>query len=138
MFPDDDENRGPVSLDLDTFLNSRHLQSVENLHIVMKLFWMPDLDAFGDLQGAPNERAHPYILQRILEKLKDAKAGRDGPLLRYLTLEDLSGWRPNGRRNTKRENECLAQYTKMGQDAGFEILQWKSPSGSGHSYIKSL
>ena len=133
IFPDDDKDRGPVGLNLDTFLNSRQLQSVENLHIVMKLFWERELDPLGYLQDASKERAHPYILQRVLNKLMEAKAGRDGPLLRFLTLEDLSDWRPNGRRNITRENACRARYIKMAQDAGVETLQWMWPSSSGHT-----
>ena len=124
MFPGDDEDCGPVGLNLVTFLNSGQLQYVEDLHIVMKLFWVPE-----DLQGAHKYRAHLHILQRVLNKLKEVEAGRDGPVLRSLVLEDLSNWRPNGRSNIKREKECLAQYEKMGQDAGIYPLQLKWPSG---------
>lgn len=131
IFPDDDKDCGLVALNLETFLNSRQLQSVENLHIVMKLFWVRELDPLGYLQDASKERAHPYILQRVLNKLMEAKAGRDGPMLRSLTLEDLSNWRPNGRKDIKREKECLAQYGNMAQDAGVKTLQWMWPEGIG-------
>ena len=133
MFPEVDEDRGLIGLNLETFLKSRQLQYVDELHIVMKLFWVRDLDPLGYVQGATNEHAHPYILQLVLDKLKESKAGRDGPVLRSLTLEDLSEWRPNGRKNIKREDYCLAQYQKMAQDAGVETLRWKWPSGSGYT-----
>ena len=131
IFPDNDKDRGPVGLNLDTFLNSRQLQSVENLHIVMKLFWVPELDSIGYLQGVHRDRAHLQTLQRVLNKLIEAKAGRDGPLLRSLTLEDLSDWEPYGRRSIKGKDDCLAQYRKTARDAGVEDMQWKWPSGLG-------
>ena len=124
IFPDDDKDRGPVGLNLETFLNSRQLQSVEDLHIVMKLFWVPE-----DLQGTHKIPAHQHILQRVWDKLKEAKAERTGPVLRSLTLEDLSNWKPNGRTRIKSENDCLALYRKVAQDAGVENLRLKWPSG---------
>ncbi len=114
IFPDDEK----------LFLTLRQLQSVNDLHIMMKLFWVPDP------QGAHNDRAHPKSLQDVLDQLNQAKAGRDGPVLRSLTLEDQTIWRPNDRTNIKRENECLDQYEKMARDAGVDTLRLKWPSGS--------
>ena len=73
MVPDDG---GP---ELDTFLNLRQLESVDNLHIVLTVFWLPV--ALGYLQGARDDCASLQILQRVLDKLTEAKAGKGGPLL---------------------------------------------------------
>ena len=99
---------------------------------MMKLFWVRELDPLGYLENASKERTHPYILQRVLNKLKEAKAGKDGPLLRSLTLEGLFEWRPNGRKDITQEDYCLAQYGTMARVAGVKTLQWKWPEGSGH------
>ena len=127
MVPDDG------GLDLATFLDPRQLQSVDDLHIVMRLFWAPELYLYRDLSEAFPDHAPPKILQRVLDKLKEAKAGRDGPLLRCLKLEALSDWRPRGRTRILREGECLDYHKIMALDAGVERLEWRYPSGSGHA-----
>ena len=131
MLPDDDNDRAVIIYKLTTFLYSPQLQSVEDLHIVMQLFWEPELDPLGYLRNASEERAHPHLLQYVLNRLKEAKAGKDGPLLRTLTIEDLSEWRQYGRRDRQREDLCLAQYQKMTQNAGVKTLKWTWPEGSG-------
>ena len=138
IFPDDDHDRAAVTSDLITFSYSPQLQSVEDLHIVMQLFWESEFEPLGYLRNASEERAHPHLLKYVLNSLKEAKAGKDGPLLRTLTLEDLSEWRPDGRRDRKREDHCLAQYQKMAQDAGIETLQWTWPEGSGSKSFRKV
>lgn len=119
-------------LDLATFLDPRQLQSVDDLHIVMRLFWAPELHLFGDLSAAFPNHAPLKIVQLVLIKLKKAKAGRDGPTLRCLKLEALSDWRPSGRMRILREGQCLDYYKIMAANAGVERLERRYPSGSGH------
>ena len=126
MFPDDPHACEPVSLDLETFLDSPQLRSVENLQLVMKLFRVPERDSIEDWLAVPWERGHLRTFQRVLDKLNKAKAGRDGPLLKSLTIEDLSDWRTMGRRSTAEIEDCRAQFQKTALDAGV-VLQWEWP-----------
>ena len=139
MLLPDDENPGSISLVLSSFLDSPQLQSVNALHIVMNIFWVSEPNPSGVLQDAHNDRSPPQILQHILDRLKEVKAGRDrsSPLLRSLTLENPSLWRPNGRTNIKREKECLAHYTQMAWDAGVQPLTLKRPNASDTAYYWS-
>lgn len=121
MVPDDS---GP---NLDRFLDPHQLQFVDNLHIVMTLFWLSE--PFGDLEGAYDDCAPPQILQHVLDKLREARADRDGPLLRFLQLEGLSDWRPGGRTRIGREKACLDVYIQMAKDAGVETLRVELSSG---------
>lgn len=121
MVPDDG------GLDLDMFLNSQQLQSVNNLHIVMTLFWLPE--PRGDILDTHDDCAPLRILQRVLDKLREAKAGKGGPLLSCLKLEALSDWRPGGRTRIRRENACLDDYIQMVKDSGVKTLVLESPSG---------
>ncbi|KAK0509198.1 hypothetical protein JMJ35_008569 [Cladonia borealis] len=125
VFPNNPQDRGLVSHHLETFLNSPQLQYVEDLHIVMKLFRVPQ-----DLQGAPRDHAHLYILQRVLNKLSEAKVGRNGPVLRTLALEDPSNWMLT---DETRIQGCVSQYVKMALDADVETLQWTSLSCPGYA-----
>ena len=70
--------------DPDKFLNSTQLNSVDNLRIVMTLFWLPK--PLGDLLDTRDDCAPLQILQGVLHKLREVKAGEDGPLLECLTL----------------------------------------------------
>ena len=117
-FPNDPQD---LSLNLETFLNSPQLQNVEDLQIVMKLFWVPQ-----DLQGAHRDHTHPYILQRVLDKLNEVKVGRNGPVLRTLALKDPSYWMPANMSNMTLEEGCLAQYVKMALVASVDTLRWTS------------
>ena len=121
MVPDD------VGPNLDRFLDPHQLQFVDNLRIVMTLFWLPK--PLGDLEEAYDDCAPLQILQRVLDKLSEAKAGRSGPLLRSLQLEALSDWRPGGRTRIGRERACLDIYKQMARDAGVETLRVELSSG---------
>ena len=79
MIPDDG---GP---DIDTFLYSTQLNSDDDLHIVMTLFWVPK--PLGDLSNTRDDCAPLHILQGVLHKLREVKAGEGSPLLECLTLE---------------------------------------------------
>ena len=128
IFPDDPQDRELVILHLETFLNSPQLRYVEDLYIVMKLFWVPQ-----HLQGPHRYHAHPYILARVLNKLNEAKVGRNGPVLRTLALEDPSHWMPANMSDMTLEEGCLAQYVNMALDANVDTLQWTSPCCNGHA-----
>ena len=69
---------------------------------------------------------HPYILQRVLDKLNEVKVGRNGPVLRTLALKDPSYWMPANMSNMTLEEGCLAQYVKMALVAGVDTLRWTS------------
>ena len=127
LFPNDPQDRGFVSHHLETFLNSPQLQYVEDLRIVMKLFRVPQV-----LHGAPRDHAHLYILQRVLNKLNEAKVGRDGPVLRTLALEDPSNSMLTDMSAPEIQG-CVTQYVKMALDADVETLQLTSPSCSGYA-----
>ena len=129
LFPNNPENRGLVSHLIETFLNSPQLRNVENLHIVMKLFRVPQ-----DLQGAPRDHAHLYILQRVLDKLNEAKVGRNRPVLRTLALEDPLNWMLTNKSET-RIRGCVNQYVKKALDADVETLRFTSPACFGSCRI---
>lgn len=93
----------------------------------MTLFWLPA--PLGSLQGAYDDCAALQNLERVLDKLREAKAGKGGPLLKVLQLEALSAWRPGGRTRVEREEECLYHDKQMARDAGVKTLRVELSSG---------
>ena len=112
------DDSGP---DPDRYLNSTQLNSVDNLRIVMTLFWL--LKPLGDLLDTRDDCAPLQILQGVLHKLREVKAREDGPLLECLTLEALSAWRPGGRTGIKKEEERLYNHRQVAIDAGVRTLR---------------
>ena len=101
ILPEDD------SFDLDIFLDLRQLQFIDNLHVVMRQFWMLEPYYYGAMPGVLNYHATPSILECVLDRLKEAEAGRDGPLLGCLKLEVLFGMSPDGRNVIGWRNDVL-------------------------------
>ena len=93
----------------------------------MTLFWVPK--PLGDLLNTRDDCAPLQILQGVLHKLREVKAGEGGPLLECLTLEAPSAWRPGGRTRIKKEEECLYRYRQVAIDAGVKTLRVELSSG---------